>query len=139
MKTSTSLRGCLSGSHAVRLATTLNVVQSKLAYLESENGISRRRVRELEIELEECKRQVAKERTKVLEREQVGTQHRTGVDSRAPVQTKKAKSKGLRGLRDVVVEVEEEDADVSRYQEAVQEKKGNLNVLSMAFLCLTLL
>ena len=37
--------------------------------MESENSISRRRVRELELELEECKKEVAKERTKVLERE----------------------------------------------------------------------
>ena len=48
---------------------TLSVVQSKLAYLEVENGISRRRVRELERELEDCKREVAVERTRVQARD----------------------------------------------------------------------
>lgn len=99
----------------MRLAKTLNVVQSKLAFLESENSISRRRVRELELELEACKQQVARERTKVLEREQVDTD----ANER---RSRPAKS----GLRNVGVEAKEEDADadISRYKEAVEEKKG---------------
>ena len=36
-----------------KLFATLNAVQSKLAFLESENTESRRRVHELELELEE--------------------------------------------------------------------------------------
>ena len=54
-----------------KLVATLGLVQSKLSHLEAENSISRRRVRELEMELEACKREVAKERTRVIEREQL--------------------------------------------------------------------
>jgi hypothetical protein len=39
-------------------------VQFRLEHLEEENGVSRRRVRELEYELEECKREVIRERTR---------------------------------------------------------------------------
>ncbi|KAI0689700.1 hypothetical protein BC835DRAFT_1308236 [Cytidiella melzeri] len=115
------------GEIDVRLATTLNVVQSKLAHLESENSISRRRVRELELELEECKRQVTKERTRVLEREQVSTQHHTGADAQAAkgaTQIRLTKSKDTSGLRKAVSEADEEDATIGRYKEAVEEKKA---------------
>lgn len=94
----------------VRLATTLNVVQSKLAQLEAENSISRRRVRELELELEECKRDVARERTKILEREQFDAHSAQEKASRAT-------HKGVRV-------VEETEDDIRRYKEAVEEKKG---------------
>ncbi|KAF7346150.1 AAA family ATPase [Mycena sanguinolenta] len=44
-----------------RLLSTLSAVQAQLHLLEEENSISRRRVRELELELEVCKREVVKE------------------------------------------------------------------------------
>jgi len=44
----------------------LSVIQSRLAFLESENSVSRRRVKELELELEACKQEVARERTRIL-------------------------------------------------------------------------
>ena len=47
-----------------RLVKTLNDVHFRLEHLEEENSISRRRVRELEYELEECKREVVRERTR---------------------------------------------------------------------------
>ena len=47
-----------------RLIKTLNDVHFRLEHLEEENSISRRRVRELEYELEECKREVVRERTR---------------------------------------------------------------------------
>ena len=50
-----------------RLVRTLNAVHTKLQHLEEENGISRRRVRELEFELEACKREVAWEQSRVEE------------------------------------------------------------------------
>jgi hypothetical protein len=50
---------------------TLSAVQSQLRDLEDENSISRRRVRELEMELEECKRHVARERTRLIERDEL--------------------------------------------------------------------
>jgi hypothetical protein len=45
------------------LISALNAVQSKLHHLQSENSISRRRVRELELELETYKEDVAKDPT----------------------------------------------------------------------------
>ena len=43
------------------IVNTLSIVQSKLAYLESEHNISRQRVQELELELKQCKKDVAQE------------------------------------------------------------------------------
>lgn len=106
---------------SVRLATTLNIVQSKLAHLEKENSVSRRRVRELELELEECKKEVARERTKVLERGE--------SDTGAP------QEKVARGVRTKVpkpAEALDTDEDIRRYKEAVEEKKG-LNSVLKAF------
>ena len=56
---------------SARLLQTLSAVQGQLCDLEEENGISRRRVRELEMELEECKHQVAREGTRLFEREEM--------------------------------------------------------------------
>lgn len=98
----------------VRLATALNVIQSKLAYLESEHSVSRRRVRELELELEECKHQVTKERKRVLEKERMVDHQPAGFETQ-----KKKVSKHAR-----VAEPAEDEGDVSRYKEAVEEKKG---------------
>lgn len=98
----------------VRLATALNVIQSKLAHLEAENSISRRRVRELELELEECKKDVARERTRILEREQ--------IDARAAQE--QAARAARRGQK--AVDMAETEDDIKRYKEAVEEKKGRL-------------
>ncbi|PSS06838.1 hypothetical protein PHLCEN_2v3557 [Hermanssonia centrifuga] len=91
------------GEIDARLVHTLSIVHSKLKHLESENSISRRRVRELELELEECKKEVALERTKVLEREQIITQQQRDRLAQSTTKTQ-----------------EEE----SRYKEAVEEKKA---------------
>ncbi|KAF5369106.1 hypothetical protein D9615_010432 [Tricholomella constricta] len=100
-----------------RLMGMLNSVQSKLQHLEEENGISRRRVRELELELEVCKRDVARERTRVMEREEVIVQQQreanlSGVGRR---------NKGKARAKDISV-----DHDIlhERYREAVEEKKA---------------
>ncbi|KAI0345710.1 hypothetical protein BDW22DRAFT_1353291 [Trametopsis cervina] len=108
----------------VRLATTLNIVQSKLAHLESENSISRRRVRELELELEDCKRQVARERTKVLKRELVLTEQHSSREAKLATQSAHAKSGGPSRLYEVATEVDRDDPELSRYKEAVEEKKA---------------
>jgi hypothetical protein len=47
----------------------LNTIQSRLSQVADQNGVSRRRVRELELELKSCKADVDRERTRVLERE----------------------------------------------------------------------
>lgn len=107
-------RTCTEISYSVRLATTLNVVQSKLAHLESENSISRRRVRELELELEECKKEVARERTRM---EQSMRQHDEEFERRERAAAKARKA------REAELQNEE---DYKRYKEVVQEKKGTL-------------
>jgi hypothetical protein len=87
-----------------RLVTALNTVQSKLAQIEAENSVSRRRVRELEMELEACKEDVKRERTRVLEREEVMMRKQRAA------------------------EVEEESE--MRYKQAVEEKKGRVLFLT---------
>ncbi|KAG2034860.1 hypothetical protein BDR03DRAFT_963866 [Suillus americanus] len=52
-----------------RLIASLNALHAKLAHLETENGIARRRVRELEYELQQCKRDVARERSRIIEQD----------------------------------------------------------------------
>ncbi|KAG5651272.1 hypothetical protein H0H81_009238 [Sphagnurus paluster] len=100
-----------------RLMGMLNSVQSKLQHLEEENGISRRRVRELELELEVCKRDVARERTRVLEREEVIVQQQRD----ASISGIGRRSKGKARAKEVSVE---HDALHERYREAVEEKKA---------------
>lgn len=103
----------------VRLLTVMNTIQDKLSHLEDENGISRRRVRELEHELEMCKKDVARERTRVLHKE--GELERAVADARRSV--KDVKGKGKARARDTSMSMQEADASV-RYKEAVEEKKG---------------
>ncbi|KXN84597.1 hypothetical protein AN958_12278 [Leucoagaricus sp. SymC.cos] len=95
-----------------RLLHTLNTVQMKIQQLEEENGISRRRVRELEMELEDCKREVARERTRLIQQEEFLKQQQATLRA----------AKGKARARDV-------SADTSlfqeRYKEAVEEKKGS--------------
>lgn len=92
-------------------------MQSKLAHLESEHNVSRRRVQELESELEQCKKDVAKERTRVLqmEIEDVERQHAATMKAYAD-----RKGKGRAAPPSPTAE------DHARYREAVEEKKGGV-------------
>ncbi|KAJ7175702.1 hypothetical protein C8R46DRAFT_1174491 [Mycena filopes] len=103
-----------------RLLSTLSVVQTKLHQLEDENSISRRRVRELEHELEVCKREVAKERTRVIELNEASVLQREADHARA-----KGKGKARAGMS----VVEEEDIQ-ERYREVVEEKKALESLIS---------
>ncbi|KAJ3715531.1 hypothetical protein C8R42DRAFT_681168 [Lentinula raphanica] len=104
----------------VRLLTVMNTIQDKLEQLENENGISRRRVRELELELEICKKDVARERTRVLQKEEAILQNQRELE-RAVADAKKS-MKGKGRARDTSVHI---DAEASmRYKEAVEEKKA---------------
>ena len=105
-----------------RLVATLSVVQNKLAYLEAENSVSRRRVRALELELEACKKEVARERTRIMEHEhsmlrddEVNAGKRRAASQRERLQQQKRKA-------------EEDQAELAgaeaRYRSAVEEKKG---------------
>ncbi|KAJ3559487.1 hypothetical protein NM688_g313 [Phlebia brevispora] len=98
-----------------RLAATLGIVQAKLANLEAQNGVSRRRVRELELELEQCKQEVARERARVFDREQFITQQRADA--------KNQRQKLAENARTAQVRVSEA-VDSSRYQEVVEEQKA---------------
>jgi hypothetical protein len=110
---------------AARFLSVLVAVQSKLAHLESENGISRRRVRELEQELDACKVEVARERTRVMERESLVVQQHQNTPSQAQrVAGKQEKGKGKSIRFDDNGEAEE------RYREVVEEKKGTLFCLA---------
>jgi hypothetical protein len=96
-------------------------VQGQLCDLEEENGISRRRVHELEMELEECKRQVARERTRLFDREEISIRGRGDTSYRA------GKGRGKSKARDTMAGIREGIDDVrlhERYKEVVEEKKG---------------
>ncbi|KAI0714073.1 hypothetical protein C8T65DRAFT_806673 [Cerioporus squamosus] len=102
-----------------RLIATLSVVQNKLAYLEAENSVSRRRVRELELELEACKKEVARERTRIMEHEHSAMRdderQRRAASQRERMQQQQRKA-------------EEDQAELAateaRYKAAVDEKKA---------------
>ncbi|KAG6836257.1 hypothetical protein H0H93_009733 [Arthromyces matolae] len=101
-----------------RLITMLNTVQSKLQHLEEENGISRRRVRELELELDVCKRDVARERTRVLEREEIIVQQQRDA-SFGP--SPRRKEKGKARAKDMSMN---QEGTYQRYTEAVEGQKA---------------
>ncbi|KAI0755192.1 hypothetical protein C8Q80DRAFT_1248305 [Daedaleopsis nitida] len=103
-----------------RLIATLSIVQNKLTSLEQENSVSRRRVRELEIELEACKKEVIRERTRIMEHEQSIREDepaasRRRADQRERIQQQKKKA-------------EEDQAELAaaetRYKAAVEEKRA---------------
>lgn len=94
----------------------LSAVQSQLRELEDENSISRRRVHELELELEECKRHVARERTRLIEREELND-----LGS-----SKKYQNKGKGKAMDI-----DDERLHERYKEAVDEKKGLCHYLQL--------
>ncbi|KAK7048224.1 AAA family ATPase [Favolaschia claudopus] len=103
-----------------RLLSTLSAVQAKLHQLEEENSISRRRVRELELELEVCKREVAQERTRIIEREEASVR-----------QAEHKRTKGKGKARAVNLDDDDDEGDLAeRYREAVEEKKALESLIS---------
>jgi hypothetical protein len=108
-------------------------VQGQLSDLEEENSISRRRVRELEMELEECKRQVARERTRLFEREEMSIRglgdvsYRTSGSGRRGKAKAKARETSTAGAREEIDDVRLHE----RYKEVVEEKKGLFRPLVM--------
>ncbi|KAF8630896.1 hypothetical protein AX17_005254 [Amanita inopinata Kibby_2008] len=111
-----------------RLIRTLNTVQSRLEHLEEENGISRRRVRELEYELEECKREVVRERTRLLEEtaELSGVIQAANLSRYAQGTSGKKTAKGKGKAKDSVATIAAANLSAAeeRYREAVEEKKA---------------
>ncbi|EJC97962.1 uncharacterized protein FOMMEDRAFT_143465 [Fomitiporia mediterranea MF3/22] len=95
----------------VALTKALTTLQTRLNQLESQNLVSRRRVRELEFELENCKLEVKKERTRVLEKEEIIV----------------AQQKEFQRLRSMQAKQARRDPDPvseSRYNDVVEEKKA---------------
>ncbi|THH14555.1 hypothetical protein EW146_g5788 [Bondarzewia mesenterica] len=92
------------------LLETLSQVQRKLAHLDAENNTSRKRMRELERELEACRQEVAHERERVQERENAIARQQREAESSNRKGKEKARNDGLEGQR--------------RYKEAVDEKKA---------------
>ncbi|KAI0775518.1 hypothetical protein BD413DRAFT_470828 [Trametes elegans] len=100
--------------HEARLIATLGVVQNKLSHLEAENSVSRRRVRELEHELEECKKEVARERTRI-------EQSAPPRDEVAGGRTQREQQQQKRKAQQDAAELAAAEA---RYKAAVDEKKA---------------
>lgn len=101
-----------------RFVQILSSVQSQLEDLRLENSISRRRVRELEMELDVCKQEVARERTRLFEREESDA-HRYMDPSRRSGLRNKGKGKATEGPPEIT-----DDRLHTRYTEAVEEEKG---------------
>lgn len=87
-------------------------MQAKLTNLEAQNGISRRRVRDLELELEQCRQEVARERNRVYQREQVISQQRADAKTQKQRLVDKTEGRAV------------DAADKNRYKEVVEEQKG---------------
>ena len=96
------------------LVASLNSLHVRLTHLENENSIARRRVRELEYELEQCKREVVRERTRMME-----SQDAIDVSARLPgpsTSCAKGEEKKSREL----------DQSTTKYFEIAEEKKGSI-------------
>ncbi|KAG1743245.1 uncharacterized protein EDB91DRAFT_1126491 [Suillus paluster] len=97
-----------------RLIASLNALHAKLAHLETENGIARRRVRELEHELQQCKRDVARERSRIMEQDAGEPSWKRGKEDQR-----------------------EREEEQSKYFEVVEEKKALESLISTLRLHLT--
>ncbi|KIK80929.1 hypothetical protein PAXRUDRAFT_833216 [Paxillus rubicundulus Ve08.2h10] len=107
------LRGLGSKEVEARLVASLNTLHARLTHLENENGVARRRVRELEYELEQCKRDVVKERTRIMESQDAIDISAARI---AGPSTTRAKGKEKRN--------KETDQHASKYFEIVEERKA---------------
>ncbi|KAH8825023.1 hypothetical protein DL96DRAFT_1712058 [Flagelloscypha sp. PMI_526] len=91
-----------------RLLAIVSSIQIQLTEMEQANGVSRRRVRELESELEDCKREVRRERARVDD---------LGLEAER--------------LRKGKARAHDDEADMTiRYREVVEEKKALENLLT---------
>lgn len=104
-----------NGTFLVKLIQSLASLQTRLNHLESQNLTSRRRIRELELELETCKLEVKREKMKALEKEEIiVTQQRD---------FQRWKSDMKHSLH------HNSDAE-ERYQEVMAEKKGEYKFIA---------
>jgi hypothetical protein len=96
------------------LVSTLTAVHSTLRHLESENGISRRRIRELELELELCKREAAREHTRELPKDESVFKRRRDNDQINGRTMKRGQAC-----------TQTSELQKERYEKIVDEKKGD--------------
>jgi hypothetical protein len=101
-----------------RLQLAMNLLHKKIAHLDTENHTSRKRMKELEHELEVCRQDVERQRKSVAQREDhlVRQQRMEVADSRT-----KGKARAIEDAR----------VEQKRYKQSVEEKKGLL--LSFVF------
>ncbi len=96
-----------------RLQLAMNLLQKKIAHLDAENHTSRKRMKELEHELDVCRQDVERQHTLVTQREDllVRQQRMEVADSRT-----KGKARAMEDAR----------VEQKRYKQSVEEKKGLL-------------
>ncbi|KAH9065544.1 hypothetical protein EDB87DRAFT_1596529 [Lactarius vividus] len=94
-----------------RLQQAMNLLQQKIAHLDTENHTSRKRMKELEHELDVCRQDVERQRTLVALREDllVRQQRMEAADSRT-----KGKARAIEDAR----------VEQKRYKQSVEEKKA---------------
>ncbi|KAH9042264.1 hypothetical protein EDB85DRAFT_1918825 [Lactarius pseudohatsudake] len=94
-----------------RLQQAMNLLQKKIAHLDTENHTSRKRMKELEHELDVCRQDVERQRTLVAQREDllVRQQRMEAADSRT-----KGKARAIEDAR----------VEQKRYKQSVEEKKA---------------
>ncbi|KAI5118867.1 hypothetical protein M0805_005310 [Coniferiporia weirii] len=111
IKADVEWREYIGGDRAEQLLQTLTSLQTRLNQLESQNLVSRRRVRELELELEACKAEVKRERTRVLEREEIIVAQQKDFQKRKTTFGRPAK-------------MDPKTVEESRYNEVIEEKRA---------------
>ncbi|KZW01501.1 hypothetical protein EXIGLDRAFT_829977 [Exidia glandulosa HHB12029] len=100
----------MAGPDAQAVSNAIEELAGRLGELEQENGAARRRVRELEMELDDCRAEVARERTRVLDAEARDRKEREKGKARAS-----ATANDQRATANIWE---------SRYKEVVEEKKS---------------
>ena len=109
------LRRLLPFAHylSARLQLAMNHLQKKIAHLDAENHTSRKRMKELEHELDVCRQDVERQRKSVVQREDLFVE-------RQRMEAASSRTKGkARATEDARVEQK-------RYKQSVEEKKGLL-------------
>lgn len=110
---------------SARLQLAMNLLQKKIAHLDGENHTSRKRMRELERELDVCRQDVERQRELVMHREEILVKQ-----CRAEPATSNSKGKAR--------SVEDTKDEQKRYKQAVEEKKGSQKFIIYLTLCSTI-
>jgi hypothetical protein len=100
----------------------MNLLQKKIAHLDEENHTSRKRMKELEGELDVCRQDVERQRELVMHREEILVKQR-----RAEPAASNSKGKAR--------SVEDTKEEQKRYKQAVEEKKGSQKFIIYPAVC----